>query len=72
MEGQPPYITLDHHEALRMISNNGRPRLNPDTVISSTLSDFLDLCLQPDPNRRASAAKLKTVSSLMRLELIYF
>ena len=61
LEGDPPYYHLRPHEVAHVIATVGRPKLQNPHLVSPTLQDFLDACLNTDPRSRASSAELLKV-----------
>jgi len=43
---------------MQKIAKKGRPKLNKNVKISSELDRFLAICLEKNPNKRASAQQL--------------
>lgn len=58
IEGEPPYLTESPLRALFLIATNGTPDLKEPELLSQDLKDFLGLCLEVSPDRRASAGEL--------------
>ena len=58
IEGEPPYLEEEPLKALYLIATHGKPDLRDPEKCSPALLDFLDRCLQVDPERRSSAAEL--------------
>lgn len=57
LDGEPPYLREVPLRALYLIAANGRPSIQRDNY-SDTLRKFLDLCLQVEVPRRATASDL--------------
>lgn len=57
LDGEPPYLREIPLRALYLIAANGRPSIQRDNF-SDSLREFLDLCLQVEVPRRATAADL--------------
>jgi p21-activated kinase 1 len=58
IEGIPPYKVEKPLRALFLIAVNGRPELKEPEKLSDKFKDFLDNCLQVDPDQRATAEQL--------------
>ena len=58
LTGQPPYSKETPLKAMQKIAKKGRPKLNKNVKISSELDRFLAICLEKNPNKRASAQQL--------------
>lgn len=58
VEGEPPYLELNPVKALYCITSYDPPKLKDPKKWSSELNDILSLCLQKDPNQRASTKDL--------------
>ena len=58
IEGAPPYLDEEPLKALYMIATNGTPNLNEPEASSPELRDFLDKCLNVDPEARSSVKSL--------------
>lgn len=57
LEGAPPYLNEAPLKAIYLIASRGKPELDY-CKLSPQMSDFLDRCLEVDPNKRASASEL--------------
>jgi len=57
LEGAPPYLNEAPLKAIYLIASRGKPKINYDKL-SSQLADFLDKCLNIDPDARATATEL--------------
>jgi p21-activated kinase 1 len=62
IEGEPPYLTESPLRALFLIATNGTPDLKEPELLSQDLKEFLALCLEVSPDKRASAGELLHVS----------
>lgn len=62
VEGEPPYLNESPLRALFLIATNGTPAIKEPQNLSATFHAFLDLALKVDPEKRASAHDLLTVS----------
>ncbi|KAJ3641543.1 hypothetical protein Zmor_028046 [Zophobas morio] len=58
LDGQPPYLDKSPLRALYLIAANGRPAIERWEELSATLKDFIDVCLEVDVDKRASADEL--------------
>lgn len=56
VDGEPPYMDEEPLKALYLISTRGAPE--PQGKCSPELTDFLDRCLQSNPENRATAEEL--------------
>ncbi|KAJ1920361.1 kinase that interacts with cdc31p [Mycoemilia scoparia] len=63
--GAPPFADHDPKTALFMIPRKGPPQLKPSQG-SKEFRDFVDQCLQPDPNNRPSARELLKHNKFVR------
>lgn len=63
VEGEPPYLNESPLRALFLIATNGTPQIKDPSVMSPIFHDFLNFALKVDPEKRASAHDLLTVSS---------
>ena len=57
-EGEPPYVDSPPMKALFLIANKGIPEIREKDKRSPEFLDFLDLCLNMDPQQRPSAEVL--------------
>lgn len=57
LEGAPPYLNEAPLKAIYLIASRGKPDINYDKL-SPELADFLDKCLNIDPEARATATML--------------
>lgn len=58
VDGEPPYLREPPIRALYLITTNGRPKIMRGSELSEQLQNFIDLCLQVDVDRRATAKDL--------------
>jgi p21-activated kinase 1 len=58
IEGEPPYMDNPPLRTLYLIAANGRPKLKEPEKLSEKFTDFLDKCLQGEPDQRATAKEL--------------
>ncbi|ESO12990.1 hypothetical protein HELRODRAFT_63652 [Helobdella robusta] len=58
IDGEPPYMNETPLRALYLIASTGKPKLQESSKMSADLSDFLDHCLDIDPEKRWSASQL--------------
>ncbi|XP_072384989.1 serine/threonine-protein kinase PAK 1 [Diabrotica undecimpunctata] len=58
LDGEPPYLREPPLRALYLITANGRPKIVRWDTLSEKLQSFMDLCLQVDVDKRASAKEL--------------
>jgi p21-activated kinase 1 len=70
VEGEPPYLNESPLRALFLIATNGTPQIKDPENLSQTFHDFLNLALKVDPEKRASAHDLLTVSDLLVMIII--
>lgn len=63
IEGEPPYLTESPLRALYLIATNGTPQIKDPGALSAVFKDFLHFALKVDPDKRASAHDLLSVSS---------
>ncbi|KAF7723148.1 signal transducing kinase of the PAK [Apophysomyces ossiformis] len=71
VEGEPPYLNENPLRALYLIATNGTPQLQNPESLSSVFRDFLNQCLQVNPERRPSAAELLKHSFLTKADPLY-
>jgi p21-activated kinase 1 len=57
-EGEPPFVEFPPMRALFLIVSQGIPELSNKEARSPLFLDFLNRCLVPDPNSRATCAEL--------------
>lgn len=57
LEGAPPYLNEAPLKAIYLIASRGKPAINYEKL-SPQLADFLDKCLNIDPEVRATASEL--------------
>lgn len=57
LEGAPPYLNEAPLKAIYLIASRGKPSIDYERL-SPELADFLDKCLNIDPNARATATQL--------------
>ncbi|VDN98614.1 unnamed protein product [Rodentolepis nana] len=57
LDGEPPYLNEPPLKAIYLIQTQERPQPK-STEVSPLMRDFLDRCLQSDPEKRASATEL--------------
>lgn len=60
IDGEPPYIAESPINALNLIATNGRPPILNWNELSTVLQNFLDKCLEIDPEKRVSTSELMT------------
>lgn len=58
IEGEPPYLNETPLRALFLITTNGKPELKDRDALSEDLQDFLDACLEVNPEHRANSVQL--------------
>nr|CAI5826324.1 unnamed protein product [Callosobruchus analis] len=58
LDGEPPYLREPPLRALYLITVNGRPKITRWDSLSPRLQSFIDLCLQVDVDKRATADEL--------------
>lgn len=58
VDGEPPYLREPPIRALYLITANGRPPIMRASELSQKLQNFIDLCLQVDVDKRATAKDL--------------
>lgn len=62
IEGEPPYLNESPLRALWLIATNGTPTIKEEHNLTPVFKDFLAFALKVDPDKRASAHDLLTVS----------
>jgi len=62
IEGEPPYLTESPLRALYLIAKFGTPKIKDEHALSPVFRDFLHFALKVEPEKRASAHDLLTVS----------
>lgn len=62
IEGEPPYLTESPLRALYLIAKFGTPKIKDEEKLSPVFRDFLYFALKVEPEKRASAHDLLTVS----------
>ncbi|CAG9861036.1 unnamed protein product [Phyllotreta striolata] len=58
LDGEPPYLREPPLRALYLITANGRPKITRWNTLSEKLKSFIDLTLQVDVDKRATAKEL--------------
>ena len=64
IEGEPPYLNESPLRALWLIATNGTPTIKDEHTLTPVFRDFLQFALKVDPEKRASAHDLLTVSQI--------
>lgn len=67
IEGEPPYLTESPLRALYLIAKFGTPKIKDEQALSPVFKDFLYFALKVEPEKRASAHDLLTVSCILSL-----
>lgn len=62
VEGEPPYLNESPLRALFLIATNGTPTIKDPENLTDTFHDFLNFALKVDPEKRANANDLLSVS----------
>ncbi len=62
IEGEPPYLTESPLRALYLIATNGTPKIKDEATLTQCFKEWLALALKVDPEKRASAFDLLSVS----------
>jgi serine/threonine protein kinase len=60
VEGEPPYLNENPLRALYLIATNGTPQLQSPESLSEVFRDFLQQCLEVDPEQRPTAETMLT------------
>lgn len=68
IEGEPPYLNETPLKALYLIANNGKPVLKGNERKSTEMESFLDMCLEVDVEKRATAEELLQHPFLLKAE----
>jgi len=58
-EGLPPYQEKSPEEALELIKRHGAPPLKQPEKWSTEFREFINICLQKDPERRINSSELR-------------
>ncbi|KAI8872917.1 Pkinase-domain-containing protein, partial [Ramicandelaber brevisporus] len=58
IEGEPPYLNENPLKAMYLIATTGTPRIENPENLSLIFRDFLNKCLEVNPDRRPSASEL--------------
>lgn len=58
VDGEPPYLDQTPLKAIYLIANNGKPEIKSKSNMSADLLNFLDRCIELDPDKRANAEEL--------------
>jgi len=67
IEGEPPYLTESPLRALYLIAKFGTPKIKDEQALSPVFRDFLYFALKVEPEKRASAHDLLTVSKWTKM-----
>ena len=57
-DGQPPYFDMEPLKAMYLIATKGRPEIPSWNKFSAEYKDFIDCCLQTNPDERKDAKEL--------------
>ena len=69
IEGEPPYLTESPLRALYLIAKFGTPEIKEEHNLSTVFKDFLYFALKVEPEKRASAHDLLTVSLTLSITM---
>lgn len=58
LEGEPPYLTETPLRAIYQIATKGKPDIKNEEKLSDELREFIDCCLDVEPEKRGSAGEL--------------
>ncbi|MBE7180727.1 MAG: protein kinase [Terriglobus roseus] len=65
VEGEPPYLNESPLRALYLIATNGTPKIKDEESLSPEFRAWLDFALKVDPEKRANANDLISVSGIL-------
>ena len=68
IDGEPPYNNESEEEILKLIERNGKPSVTENSKVKSTpdILDFIDRCLEINPDKRADTKELLNHSFINR------